>query len=664
MARYGDEFYGLEEYGADTLVDFDVSPFIVSSRDYNKIFVQWNTPTGAWDSLRLVRNGFGFPVTPDDGDLLFEGGTTDTTRSYVDVGQVPNNSGLIEGRTYYYSIFVRETSTSTWRMAGSNLGVSVKNYGTADLMYEYLPTAYKISNVYSITDNDTDINNDLYNFLKVFAFEHDFFKTTVENVKNRYNPITLDGRLIPVLLNEFGFSYEREIGLQRARTLLQNAIKIYSEKGSLSGLKTFVTAFTGFNCEVAFPKNLMLDYNNSTFRESLGFWEGATNATIVRGTPFSETPGVAPYLEPGSPANFPNSIAGFLKVTAVGAGNVVMKCGSLAPLTRGVPVIAGTSYVFTGYIRSKTISRNVQLKLDWYDRFGDFISSTSASTTATGIGSWSRSTATTGTAPSDAYYAIPVVTVVGCSSGEIHYFDAFQIEEGSTATTFSDARRVDVTLRANRINQLLNPSFENSLDNWLVEGGTAALDSNGAVDGSNYSLEITSSGTASCYATSVNRVDVQAEDQNAFSAYVKGDAGVTARLSIIWYNQANSTIGAETTPFQTLSPSSWTRLAFTALSPATAVTANVSVEFVPTAANDVMYLDAVMFEKASFVVDYFDGSTGYQQTGDLIWENGDPVSGRSHYYKNREVVTKRLFSVLPEYLPTGSPWAVFVAQPD
>lgn len=665
MARYGDEFYGLSTYGTDTLVDFDVAPFRVSSLDYNKIFISWNIPTGDWDLIRLVRNGFGFPVTPDDGDLLFQGTTSTDIRDYTDVGQIPNNAGLIEGRTYYYSIFVRETTTYKWVLAGTNLGVSVKDYGTAELMYEYLPAIYKISNPYVADDNSVEINTDLFNFLQIFAFEHDLFKTTAENIRGRYNPLTLDGRLVPLLLNQFGFAYEKEIGLQQARSLLSNAVKIYSERGSLSGLKTFVTAFTGFNCDVTAPVNLMLDYNNSTFKETIGFWETISNSTLSRGDVTTEDPLVPPYFEVDSPSNFPNYTNGFLKSVTAATGDVVLACGTSAPLTRGIPVQSGKSYVFTVYSRSKTTARTITTDLGWYDRFGTFLGSAGEASSTNVVGSWTRTSAVVGAAPENAYYAVPTIRIESSTANEVHYFDAAQVELGAEPTTYQDARRIDVILRANRINQVLNPSFEESTYNWYFEGGLTEIAPIGAVQGSNYSAKITSNSDALCSASSLTRVSVTSGDQNAFSAYVMGTAGSRATLSIAWYDQSDEVISVAITDQTDITLDEWVRLEFTALAPATAITAAVTVNFTPVGAGSELYVDAVLFEKAAFVVPYFDGSgAGYAELGDTIWENGDVVGGRSHYYKNREVVTKRLFDVLPDYIPVGSPWAVLVAQPD
>lgn len=668
MSKYGEAEYGLAVYGAGTLVDFDVSPFVASSRGYKRIVLTWTTPTGEWDTLRLVRNGFGFPMTPDDGDLLLEGLNGSSAIDYIDVGQVPvvpGGSGLIEGRTYYYTIFVRDIATGIWVNSGNALGVSVKDYGTADLMYEYLPPIYRLNNPYSALDNLSEVNEDLYHFLQVFAFEHDLFKTLTENVKNRYEPLGLDGRLIPLFLNQFGFSFEKEVGLQQARSLLKNAVKIYSEKGSTSGIKTFVTAFTGFNCDITPVINLMLDYNNSSFRESIGLWEDSVNVTVTRGTAFSETPAIAPYTEPDSPANFPNSAVGFMKLTATAAGDATTKCGEAAPTTRGVPVTEGETYTLTTFTRAKTTARTVGTALAWYDRFGEFISLSTEATYVNSVGSWTRSADMVALAPTGARYAVPQIVVYSAAAGEVHYVDAVQVEVGSESTPFADARRIDIVLRANRVNLALNPSFEFSLDNWSVVEATTAQAATGAVEGSDYSLEMTSTGTDQMVMFSNYKVDVQSGDQNAFSAYLKGTAGCEGRISVVWYDNTDTAISTPTaTDSVALDLTDWTRLELTAIAPIDAVSAELVIDVTPTALGDVAYVDAILFEKAAYEAPYFDGGTGYQQLGDTLWEDAATDLGRSHYYKNRQIAVRRLISVLGDFVPAGAPWAVFVAQPN
>jgi hypothetical protein len=90
--------------------------------------------------MRLLRNSYGFAVTPDDGDLLFDLANNLAPSFYLDNGQTPNNVGLKPAQPYYYTIFVKDTITGLWVVAGNAIGVSVKDYNTANTMYNYLPT--------------------------------------------------------------------------------------------------------------------------------------------------------------------------------------------------------------------------------------------------------------------------------------------------------------------------------------------------------------------------------------------------------------------------------------------------------------------------------------------------------------------------------------------
>jgi hypothetical protein len=75
-------------------------------------------------------------------------------------------------------------------------------------------------------------------------------------------------------------------------------------------------------------------------------------------------------------------------------------------------------------------------------------------------------------------------------------------------------------------------------------------------------------------------------------------------------------------------------------------------------------VDSGMFERATAAKPYFDGSTGFTSSNDLIWEDGDTYNARSHYYKNRVATQLRLINQLPNYLVAGTPFSVYLAQPD
>ena len=664
MPIYGVGFYGLSFYGANTLVDFDASPFTAVSTGYNEIELSWLEPSGSWSNLRLLRNPFGFPMTPDDGDVLVSAVPQDDASYYLDTGQVPNNSGLIPGHTYYYSIFVQETVQNTWVKAGEALGVSVKDYGTREQSYEYLPAIFKIKNTFSASDNEDAINDDLYNFLSIFAIEHDLFKTSAQNVSERYDILNLDGRLVPAMLNQFGLTYEPYVGLQQARILLRNAIKIYSEKGSIQGLKTYVKAFSGYNCRLKPVTNYMLDVNSSSFKESIGFWQSISNATLVQGDATSESPTIDPYSEASSPSNYPNGQAGFLKVTATAAADVEIACGTLDVRTLGIPVKSGTSYTLSAYSRAKATPRNVVLDIRWYSEDETLLGTAGESSGNNTTGAWTRPAFSTSSAPVNAKFAVPYIRIEGCSSAEVHYIDAVQCEASAEPTNFVDARRTDIVLISNRINLLTNPSFEVNTTGWSCStaNATVATSATGALSFSTTSLTLTPTVAGAVTLETPQLTNLVPGSEYALSFYAKRTgAATTATANVSWYTEGGTFIST-TAGTATNVGTTFGRVSLVATAPANAKNAIVKVSWAGGTGN-VLFVDAVLFERASYVAPYFDGAGGYLQIGDLVWE-GTPGLSRSHYYKNRELVQNRLAATVGGYITHGTPWAIFVAQPD
>ena len=668
MALYGNNFYGLFKYGPDALVEFDARPFTAKSApgfvkdgliyptkfddaiQVSTIKLSWTIPTGDWDALHLVRNPLGLPVTPDDGTLLLSVSQSDAVNSYWDYGS--GTEPLVEGHYYYYGIFVRRASDGKWFDAASTIGAVVKNYGTADLMYTYLPFMYRSLGLDQTGSPIPEVNSDLYNFISMFAFEYDAFKTDAENVKRRYDIANLHGTLIPAMMNEFGFTYEAEMGIQQGRRLLQNAANIYLKRGSIDGLKTFASAFSGYNTYLGSVKNLMLTVEDSSFENTVGNWGTLVSGTISSVSGAGESPAVTPYLESTSPANYPNGTNGLLKAVG-GSGTTKFGVGMDYPVTAGIPVVAGTAYTFSIYSRAKTTTRSISLDISWYNSSGSLIGDSGAHATTNSTSAWTRAYVT-GTAPSSAVYAGVSITITSAASGEIHYFDAAQFEASSSATNYVDARRIDIYMGANRINLINNPNFESNTDGWAFDGATASVTSGGAIPGSAHSLAIAATATPA-KALSAGFA-VRGASSYALSGYVKGPSTDSVVASINYYDSSDVYISSYTGPSVTLNATTWTRAEAISTSPANAAYATVDFLYT-TASGHTVYLDAVMLEQSDYINNYFDGSTGYYQTDDLLW---DPVSGQSYYYRNRTTVTKRLSTVLPDYLPLGAPYALFV----
>ena len=668
MSKYGIDYYGAAYYGANTLVEFNASPFSAKPYGYSKLLLTWTTPTGAWDYLRLVRNPIGFPVTADDGDILFEDANAISRTSYFDEGQTPDNIGLKEGVAYYYTIFVRETTYSTWQVAGLAIGVSVKDFNTLINMYNYLPTILT-----SQVPHDTSVEQDndvLKRFLNLFALNHDLYKTQAENILNLYDVSSLNGSLVPVFMKQFGVKYEPELGLRESRILLRNIMTLYKNKGSKLGLEEYVKAYAGYDNTVTMGKNLMLDKNDSSFEESIGSWANDNGSLdVVATNPDADVPA---YNEVDSQDGFPNLQKRILEVTSDG-GTVEIALNGETPRQYGIPVVAGLDYTLTGYSWAKTDARSVSAAIAWYDRNGGLLSISSFGTSTTNSTStWTRSIKTD-TAPTDAYYAVPHFKIVSTSADEIHYFDAVQFEQASSATFFQDARQILINLKATRINELLNPNFEGSTDYWNADN--AILDIITDLEGlpQNEYVTTLSDGAAESYALAAGNVKVYSDpvpvlegNDYTFSIYVAtAQTTVTHPLTpfIEWYDDSdiliNTTNGAET-EIENL----FVRPYVTGAAPSGAVSAIVGVNWTASAVDDEVTLDSALFEKSSFVNSFFDGSHGVASLTDLFWEGNVPEAGRSHYYRNRFAVQSRLIATLPEWITYGSTFELFFAQPD
>ena len=196
------------------------------------------------------------------------------------------------------------------------------------------------------------------------------------------------------------------------------------------------------------------------------------------------TPYPAPWIEPTAPTLFPNKANSILSVYNVSASAQTLNvyCGDDAPITNGIPVTAATTYCFSIYASKGTGStaRTVTAKIKWYNRFGVYLSTSSGTgvsdNTATFSGSYRPYVSAA--APTGAYYAAPgisVASVGGSATNEHHFFDAAQFEAASTPTSFDEARQLHITLRANRINELINPNFSTATTPWTSTGASQSI---------------------------------------------------------------------------------------------------------------------------------------------------------------------------------------------
>jgi hypothetical protein len=665
LATYGIDYYGDAYYGASTLTAFSAGTFVAKPYYYQQIQLTWSTPSGAWDYIRLVRNPYGFAVNADDGDLLFEDANGASRVYYLDQGQTPNNVNLTPARPYYYSLFVRETQYSSWQKAGDAIGISVKDYGTAKAMFQYLPEILGSEIPYDTSLEST--NTFLERFLTLFAFQLDLYKSQAENITNRYDVTNLNGLLIPAFMQEFGLKFEPALGIKQSKIFLRNISRLFLIKGTLLGLKDFIKSYAGYDNLVSSGKNLMLDHNDSSFEQNIGTWSSLSNATLARHL-VTDSPTVTPYHEPQSQTQFPNLQGATLQVTSTATATTIIGQTGDNAIHYGIPVTSGSSYTFTAYTQAGSTGRNVSAQILWYDNQGAALTPSSYGTaTTSNTSTWTRVTSSV-TAPSGAAFAVPNLNITSTAANEKHYFDALQFEAGSYATYFQDARQIEITLIANRINEVTNPNFEGSTTGWSVTNGTIATSNNEVdPDEANPSV-IVSGGSAEIYASAAGLVTLASAhlpifsgNDYTFSVYCfSEDSSHAVTPYVSWYD-STGTLLSTTTGTALTADSTWVRPFVTAVAPSTAASAVVGITFTGASSASEVSVDAALMEKSAFVNSYFDGSNGVAELSDLFWEGTANLS-RSHYYRNRFAVQSRLIAKLPDWITSGSTFELFFAQ--
>lgn len=193
----------------------------------------------------------------------------------------------------------------------------------------------------------------------------------------------------------------------------------------------------------------------------------------------------SPWVESTAPILFPNKSDGILAVYNLSTipQTINIYCGDDEPVINGIPVTTGTTYSFSFYAAkgAGATARTVTAKIKWFDRFGNYLSTSSGTGVSdnTALFSASYRPYVSAAAPSGAAYACPGISVAsigGSASNEHHFIDTAQFEAASSPTSFDEARQLHVTLRADRINELVNPHFVSpTTTSWITTGGSTSV---------------------------------------------------------------------------------------------------------------------------------------------------------------------------------------------
>ena len=655
-----------DRYGQAPRLLFSVEPFTAIAIGYDTVSLSWAAPEGDYTKIRLLRSQDGFSETEEDGIILWEWDETvgGTVISSFEDSPSANQISLVSGRYAYYRVWIQKKFSNIWAVAGDVYTIvpkahnSTTNTGTElvsthDKFMDMLPRVFT-----SATQSPLDVvdtSSDLYRFLQGFSFTLDEIMTLADNVLPEESGRYLNPELISLKTLNFGLEPEAYIATKNQKRLVREAVYMFANKGTAKSVETYVESLTGFAPILTVSPNLLLSTQDSTFYKGLGNWRGTDGVVIT----------VEQTVVPPTAVQEPNAIDySYCAKVVLSTANTGVTNGTIFPRTNGTPVVAGTEYTFSSWVKStRSGGHNVTRKIHWYNYLGAPISSsTSSSATAVAQNTWAK-VSYTATAPVNAAFA--GVELSFDAPGTV-YLDMVSLA-ASSVTAYYEARALDVFLKPKKTNELKNPSFDDAAGYtpWTISSGATgtyvASTWSGEVGSKMLEVDTASSGTTTI---SADTGIIETGRYYTFSVYMKAKTAgqsetVTLRMNTY---DALATVGQEIANIHTsdeLNPivltDTWTRYHVSGFVASSANPVYLQVAITGTTTGNIIQLEAGQAEAAYKPTDYFDGDS--PDSFGAVWQ-GTANASRSHIYPNKTVKVSRLADTLRDFLPIGRAYTI------
>lgn len=475
---------------------------------------------------KIIKSFSGAPNNPYEG-IFVDGDVITTYRlSYIDLQPVEEGAEV----TYSFWIF----NGIRWINCGDARTVFVSPTDTLDKISKWVPRAW-LNSPGDATGEPED--GSFLNFLSAYSFEYDKLTTQAELLEK-----SSDYRLTPSAtlrnkIEDLGFSFEPSLGDIYHRSLLGAGNLINAVKGTSAAVNSYTTALTHWANKVVVGHNLFLDYNDSSFEESLGRWT-TTAGLLERVSYATSLAQVGIAVTPPTPGLydilFPPRSSGFAHVHGHNSAVTLSLPGtSQSKILYGIPVEANKRYIFTGWVRTELADKvgTVQAKISWYNSAGTLISSEpynsalTAGTTWKEFNSGSSSGRNGKLAPANAYYASVEVLVTPTNNQAEFFFDMFQFSEAKYSLEYQDARLVQVIVSGQKENLIPNPAFDGGLGGWYALNSTISQDFNPPTTSIVYGdsvAKLTATSDQDRVAIVSDWIPVEPGKAYTFSAYISG----------------------------------------------------------------------------------------------------------------------------------------------
>jgi hypothetical protein len=631
VAKYGNVVYGGAKYGVTPKLAYSVEPMAITVLDFIKIQVEWQSPTGTFTKIKLVRNQFGFPENSEDGLTIWEEAATEGTvsRSYfVDGEDNPDQTPIVNGRQVYYTMFLF-TDAKIWVNAGQITDLMPLNHGVHRKIMDIIPKVFtsEIQSPLGVTDETSA----LYNFMGGIAFTHEQFLSQLDILRPQHSSEGIAFSTLEQNSFSVGLVPEPALPVKNQKRLIREALYMYSHKGMKSGIDAYAESLTGFAPTTTLSTNLLLSVQDSTFYNSIGNWT-KTNAVLT-----SSTEQV--------PATGTNVIDNVYTGKLVAASSGAMQLGNTAPITRGVPVLPSTEYTVSCKLKSPSSAGNITLSVKFYDKNATITGTTQSATAVAANNTW-KSASKTFTTPADASY---VSIQIAYSAAGTYYLDQVCLQLGA-AVAYDEARAISVFLDSSKINYIKNPSFEVDASTWTATGATFTQNAAVPTDGysGTYSGQFVVATTGNIK-TNYN-IPVTAGKYYTLSFYVSSSNSVKVTGTIEFFDASNNLLENFASEFTITS--SFSRVNLTALTDSGSVVSYAKVKIAFNHAGTYR-VDLVQFEKSQTATEYFDGSLPSDYGA--VWEGTDHAS-YTHMYPNKPLKIPRLGKTLNDWVVPNTFW--------
>lgn len=709
MANYGVGIYGASKYGVVSKIAYSVEAMDAVALDFTKVAVSWQTPTGDFTRIRLVRNQNTYSEHPEDGVVVWEEYVADNniSKSYLtDGGDTLPAVPIVPGKAIYYTMYLF-TSNKIWVVAGTAYTIVPSNHGLAEHLLGILPRVFTTKEQSPL--GEPDPTSPLAAMLDGYGFTLEEFVTYLDLINPDHTLTSTPAPLIPLERSNFGLTPEQGLPIRNQKALIREAIYLYTRKGTELSLGTYIEALTNYPPTLTIADNKMLTVQDSTFYKGIGNWVG-TNATIT-----AVTEQVPTALDKA----IDNAYTGKV-ITTNSSG--VMNLGT-TDITKAVPLTPGTTYTFSGNIKSPTSAGTLTPSIKLYDRLGQLIGSAQTGTGVAANNTWKSfsmefyapkyelatvilaegngSTMTYTTLSSHTLKVGATITVEGLttsgfnvtdaeiiavtadtfsvagteigptaeeeigsvfndettayfagitlaySAAGTYYVDHLSVQEGTTVE-YDEARSVDIFIGSNKVNLINNPSFENNVtDSWTVSGATVTQDSSVAnIAVGTKSAKIVATGD---WTFTSNEIPITVGQYYSISSLVKTDAPLTIQFIA---RDILGDIVEDEDVYNFDTQADWAHISATDLTDA--LNPDVyTYEIVFKGGAGTFYIDNVQFELGYRSTDYADGSMPTEFSA--IWE-GDAHNSPTHVYYSKGQKVTRLVNTIQDWVPMNSMW--------